>query len=142
MFPDKGWDELSFHGRSIAAEAAWRLDADKIVEIEIDDGLQGGAGGGVTQIVRQDVIPGGVFGLQGDKPGDRVMPSLCASAPVGWPPIANHRCWLLGRAARAIDLMSVSGPGNPGREVRPGLRPGPAKGTALGTSLSVFAASA
>jgi hypothetical protein len=63
MFPDKGWDELSFHGRSIAAEAAWRLDADKIVEIEIDDGLQGGAGGGVTQIVRQDVIPGGVFGF-------------------------------------------------------------------------------
>jgi hypothetical protein len=38
---------------SIAAEAAWRLDADEVVEIEIDDSLQGGAGGGVTQIVRQ-----------------------------------------------------------------------------------------
>jgi uncharacterized cupin superfamily protein len=32
--------------------------------------------------------------------------------------------------------------GNPGREVRPGLRPGPAKGGARGTGLSVFAASA
>jgi hypothetical protein len=54
--------------RSIAAEAAWRLDADEIVEIELDDGLQGGAGGGVTQIVWQDVIPGGVFGLQAISP--------------------------------------------------------------------------
>jgi hypothetical protein len=40
----------SRHGRSIAAEATWRLDADEVVEIEIDYGLQGGAGGGVTQI--------------------------------------------------------------------------------------------
>src|SRR3954468_1856846 len=40
--------------RSIAAEAAWRLDADEVVEIEIDDGLQSVAGGGVTQIVGQD----------------------------------------------------------------------------------------
>jgi hypothetical protein len=99
-------DELPFHGRSIAAEAAWRLDADKIVEIEVDDGLQGGAGGGVTQIVRQDVIPGGVFGLQGDKPGDRVMPSLCAGAPVGWPPISDDRRWLLSFSARAITRLT------------------------------------
>jgi hypothetical protein len=41
----------------------------------------------------------------------------------------------------STDLMSVSGPEKPGREVRPGLCPGPAKGAALGTSLSVFAAS-
>ena len=26
---------------SIATEAAWRLDADEVVEIEVDDGLQG-----------------------------------------------------------------------------------------------------
>jgi hypothetical protein len=92
--------------QSIAAEAAGRLDADEVVEIEIDDGLQGGAGGGVTQIVRQDVIPGGIFGLQGDKPGDRVTPALCAGAPVGWPPVANHRRWLLGLAARAVTRLA------------------------------------
>jgi hypothetical protein len=91
---------------SISAEAAWRLDADEIVEIEIDDGLQSGAGGGVTQIVRQDVIPGGVFGLQGDKPGDCVVPALCAGAPVGWPPIADYRRWLLVLAARAIARLA------------------------------------
>src|SRR5205809_3500861 len=47
-----------------------------------------------------------------------------------------------GRLRKAVDLMSVFGPGEPGREVRPGRCPGPAKGGALGTSLSVFAASA
>src|SRR5271154_5689881 len=92
--------------RSIAAKAAWRLDADEIVEIEIDDCLQRGAGGGVTQIVRQDLIPGGVFGLQGEKPGDRVVPALCADTPVGWPPVADHRRWLLALATRAITRLA------------------------------------
>jgi hypothetical protein len=87
---------------SIAAEATWRLDADEIVEIELDDSLQGGAGGGVAQIVRQDVKPGGVFSLQGDQPGNSVVPALCAGAPVGWPPIADHRRWLLGLASRTM----------------------------------------
>jgi hypothetical protein len=80
-----GEDRISVHGRSIASEAAWRLDAEEIVEIELDDSLQGDGGGGVAQIVRQDVIPGGVFGLQGDQPGDGVVPALCPGTPVGWP---------------------------------------------------------
>jgi len=106
MFPDKGCANFPFHGRSIAAEAAWRLVADEIVELEIDDGLQGGAGGGVTQIVRQHVIPGGVFGLQGNKPGDRVVPALCAGAPVGRPPVADDRRRLLSFAAGAITRLA------------------------------------
>jgi hypothetical protein len=88
--------------QSIAAEAAWRFDADEIVEIELDYGLQGGAGSGVTQIVRQDVIPGGVFSLQGDQPGNSVVPALCAGSPVGWPSVADHRRWLLGLASRTM----------------------------------------
>jgi hypothetical protein len=88
--------------RSIAAEAAWRLDADEIVEIELDDGLQGGAGGGVTQIVWQDVIPGGVFRLQGDQLSNSVVPTPCAGSPVGWPSVADHRHWLLGLASRTM----------------------------------------
>jgi len=44
--------------------------------------------------------------LQGDKPGDRVVPALCAGAPVGWPPVANHRRWLLGLAARAVARLA------------------------------------
>jgi hypothetical protein len=90
------------HQKSIAAEAAWRLDADEVVEIEIDDGLQGDAGGGVTQIVRQDVIPGGVFGLQGDQSGNRVVPALSAGSPVGRPSVADYRGWLLGLASRTM----------------------------------------
>ncbi len=97
---------LAFMAHSIATEAAWRLDVDEVVEIEIDDCLQGVAGGGVTQIVRQNVIPGGVFGLQGDQPGDRVVPTLCARAPVGWPPVADHRGWLWGFVARAIASLA------------------------------------
>jgi hypothetical protein len=100
-------DEFRFSWpNSIAAEAAWRLDADEVVEIEIDDSLQGGGGSGVTQIVQQHVVPGGVFGLQGDKPGDRVVPALFAGAPVGWPPLANHRRWLLGLTARAVTRLA------------------------------------
>jgi hypothetical protein len=94
------------NGRSIAAEATWRLDGDEIVKIEIDDGLQSGAGGGVTQIVRQDVIPGGVFGLQCDQPGDRVMPALRAGTPVGWAPVADDRRGLLGFATRAVTCLA------------------------------------
>src|SRR3954452_2492951 len=92
--------------RSIAAEAAWRLDADEVVEIEIDDGLQSVAGGGVTQIVGQDVIPGGGLSLQGDQPGNGCVPALCTVAPVGWTPIADHRRWLLGLASRAITRLA------------------------------------
>jgi hypothetical protein len=101
-----GGMKFGFHGRSIATEAAWRLDADEVVEIEIDNCLQGVAGGGVTQIVRQDVIPGGIFGLQGDQPGDRVVPALRPRAPVGWPPIADHRGWLLGFVTRAMASLA------------------------------------
>jgi hypothetical protein len=97
---------IAFIAHSIAPEAAWRLDAEEIVEIELDDGLQGGAGGGVTQIVRQDVIPGGIFGLQGDQPGNSVVPALGARAPVGWPPVADDRRWLLGLTARAVTRLA------------------------------------
>ena len=59
-------------------------------------------GGGVAQTVRQSVVPGGIFGLQGEQLGDRVVPALWAGAPVGWPPVADDRRWLIGFAARAV----------------------------------------
>jgi len=91
---------------SISAEAAWRLDANEVVEIEIDDCLQSFSRGRVAETFRQGIVPGGVFGLQGDKPGDCVVPALCAGAPVGWPPIADYRRWLLVLAARAIARLA------------------------------------
>ena len=125
---------------SVAAKAARRDDRLKLAQVEFGNGPQGLGRGGVAQPVGQGVVPGGVFGLQGEQFGDDVVPALWPGAPVGRPPIANPNDG--GRAivfvARAIDLMPVSGPGDPGREARPGLCPGPAKGTALGTIRSVI----
>jgi hypothetical protein len=36
-------------------------------EIQIDDGLQGRAGGGIAQTVRQGLMPGVIFGFQADQ---------------------------------------------------------------------------
>jgi hypothetical protein len=77
--------------------------------------------------------------LQFHQFGDGIIPSLRSAATVGRLAVAQFRRTV--GMTRPIDLMSVSGPGNPGREARPGLCPGPAKGAALGTSLSAFIAS-
>ncbi len=56
-------DKGPFCDRSITAEAAWRFDADEIVEIEIDDGLQRFSRRRVTETFGQGIVPRGVFGL-------------------------------------------------------------------------------
>ncbi len=58
---------------SVAPEAAWRLGGDDVVEIEVDNGLQGFGGGGVARGVGECVEPVGVVGLQGDELGDRFV---------------------------------------------------------------------
>lgn len=89
---------------SIAAVAAWRFDCGEVIEIEIeiDDGLQGGGGGRVAKGVRQSFAPGGVFGLQGEQFGDGIAPALWSGAPVGGAPVSEHGRGLLGLAAGAI----------------------------------------
>src|SRR5664279_4230753 len=47
----------------VASVSAWRLDVSEFCEVEIDDGLQGFAGRGLAEGVRQGVDPGGVIGL-------------------------------------------------------------------------------
>ena len=47
----------------VASVSAWRLDVSEVCEVEIDDGLQGFAGRGLAECVRQGVGPGGVIGL-------------------------------------------------------------------------------
>src|SRR5208282_3652309 len=81
-------------------------DGDELIEIQIEDGLQGRSGGSVAEAIRQDVVPGGVFGLQGEQPGDQVVPALRAGAPVDCPPIADGRCWLVGLAACAVASLA------------------------------------
>jgi hypothetical protein len=61
---------------SISPVTAWWHDGGKFIEIQIDDGLQGHGGGSVAEAIRQDIVPGGVFGLQGEQPGDQVVPAL------------------------------------------------------------------
>src|ERR1019366_4127901 len=47
----------------VASVSAWRHDVSEVCEVEIDDGLQGFAGRGLAEGVRQGVGPGGVIGL-------------------------------------------------------------------------------
>ena len=90
----------------IATVAARRHDGGEFIEIKFHDGLQGRSGGGVAETVRHGVAPGGIFGLQGEQPGDQVVPALRAGAPVDWPPIADSRCWLVGPAACAVASLA------------------------------------
>jgi hypothetical protein len=90
MFPNKGWTNLSFHGHSIAAEAAWRFDADEIVEIEIDDGLQSVSRRCVAKTFRQGIVPAGVFGLQDKQCCDSVAPALRTCATVDRPSVLDY----------------------------------------------------
>ena len=64
--------------RLILREAAWRLDGADLIEVEIEDRLQGLAGGGVAQRFRQRLEPLGVLALQGDEFGNGVVPALRA----------------------------------------------------------------
>ena len=49
---------------SIASIAAWRFDGGQLVEIEVDDCLQGVGGGGILEAGRQRGKPSGILGLQ------------------------------------------------------------------------------
>ncbi len=84
---------------SIAAVAAWRFDCGQGIEVEVDDGFEGGGGVRVAQGIGQSLAPGSVFGLQGEQLGDGVAPALWSGAPVGRAPVAEHGRGLLGLAA-------------------------------------------
>ena len=91
---------------SIATISARRHDGSELVEIELDDGQQRRGGGGVAEAIGQNVVPGGVFGLQGEQPRDQVVPTLQAGAPFDWPPIVDDRRWLAGLAACAVASLA------------------------------------
>jgi hypothetical protein len=76
---------------SIASEATRRLDVGEDIKIEFDDCLQSLCGGAVAKAVGQGVVPGGVFGLQGEQFGDRIMPSLWSGASIRRSAIADQR---------------------------------------------------
>ena len=61
---------------SVSPKAARRLDAGQFVEIEIDNRLQGLAGGAVAQRLGQRDEPGGILGLEPQECGDGGMPLL------------------------------------------------------------------
>ena len=75
----------SMSAGSIASEAARRLDIAEFVEVEIDNGLQRLPCGAIAGGFGHSGEPIGVFGLQGEQFGHRVLPSLDPRAPVGRP---------------------------------------------------------
>ena len=64
---------------SVAAVAAWRDDVGECFEIEFDDGLER-LGGRGRRGFRASLVPGGVFGLQGEQFGNGITPALGSGA--------------------------------------------------------------
>ena len=100
---------------SIASVASRWHDCGERVEVEIDDGLKGLGGDTIAQAVGQRVMPGGILGLQRDQLGDGVVPTLSSGPSVRRPTVTDLGKRLVGLATGAIDLMSVSSPGEPGK---------------------------
>ena len=123
--------------RSVTAIAKRRLHRGDAVQIEIDHLLKCRRRGTVAQAFRQSFETCGTLGLDCEHLGQRVVSAFGPAAPRRQGRLDGDG-WLLCLLARAVDLMSVSGLGEPGREVRPELHLGPAKGGAFGTSQSVF----
>src|SRR5919199_6008324 len=65
--------------RSVAAEAARRLDGLQLAEVEFADRLRGST---LLQVDRQGLQPSGVFGLQSGERGNRIVPALSAAAMI------------------------------------------------------------
>src|SRR5215213_889206 len=76
---------------SVAAEALWWFDGLQRAEVEFDDRLQSLHGGALLQVYRQALQPNGVLGLQGGECGDRIVPTLSATAMIGGPADADQR---------------------------------------------------
>ena len=131
-----------FIGLLIPTIAAGRLGLGESGEIEIGDRLKRLGHGGSAQAVGQRGKPIGILGLQPQQHVGRVIPALETAAPVDRPTCSGRDGRGLLQPSCAIDLMSVSGPGDPGREVKARNLPWTAKGGALGTSMSVLTASA
>ena len=56
--PEVPIENFSLRCGSVASVSAWRLDVGEVCQVEIDDGLQGFAGGGLAEGVWQGVGPG------------------------------------------------------------------------------------
>lgn len=127
---------------SVASVTAGQLEAGKRLQVEIDNRLQSLRRRRIPECIRQRFQPGCVARLECQQFGDRIAPTLRAAATVNRPTHADRGSRLRHSVAQTIDLMSVSGPGDPGREVKARNLPWTAKGGALGTSMSVLTASA
>src|ERR1039458_7117415 len=89
---------------SVASVSAWRLDVSEVCEVEIDDGLQGFAGGGLAEGVRQGVGRGNVVGLERDELGHRVAPTLRAGSTIRGLPMADDHGGLFGLTGAVAGL--------------------------------------
>jgi hypothetical protein len=94
-----------------------RLNGEKLVEIEVDEGLQGVAGGSVAQGLGQRLEPLRILALQGDEFIDGIAPALMAAAAISRSPVADERragvarsieCLALGAGERLVALWLAS----------------------------------
>jgi hypothetical protein len=94
-------DKFAVH---LAPEAMRRLNGEKLIEIEVDEGLQGFAGGSVTQGLGQRLEPLRVVAVQDDEFRDRVAPALMAAAAISRSPVADYRS---AGVARSITRLAL-----------------------------------
>jgi hypothetical protein len=97
---------LSLAATSISPITAWRHDRGQFVKIELGDGLERLAGGGVAEAFWQGIEPDGIFSLQAEQDGNCVIPALWPGASVLWVAVSNFRHWLEGLSAGAIPGLS------------------------------------
>jgi hypothetical protein len=93
----------------ITSEAMRRLNGEELIEIEIGDGLQRLAGGGVTQRLGQRFEPLRVVGLQSDQFGHGVTPALMTAAAIDRPAVADDRSTGMACAVARLALGAGKG---------------------------------
>ena len=95
--------------RTPSAAPPRQHDGGEFVEIEINNGLQSCGGRGVAEIIRQAVVPGGVFGL-----------ARCCSRPLGDAASSSRRA---GRRPAGALSVAHFGPGSVAARRLRGARP-------------------
>jgi hypothetical protein len=81
-----------------------RLNAEKLIELEVDESLQGFTGGSVTQGLGQRLEPLRILALQGDQFIDGIAPALMAASAISRSAVADDRSVGMARSITRLAL--------------------------------------
>jgi hypothetical protein len=95
-------------GVLVPAKAARRLDGDDLVQIEIDDRLEGFASGSIVRGFGQGFEPTRVLSVQRDEFGDSGIPALQSCAPAWLEPCGCLRGTGGGRIIMPLPIARLA----------------------------------